>query len=159
MAAKTLLVERRSLKFDSLDEVLKDAELLVNAEQVVSAGTWNLAQTLMHLAIGMRMSMESGINTKRSLMLQIMGPIIKRRILKHGMKPGYKLPEKVARLLVPKENTKLTTAWDALQSQVERMKECQKFYPHPVFGDLTRDEWLKLTLRHAELHLSFLRPA
>ena len=159
MAAKTLLVERRSLKFDSLDEVLKDAELLVNAEQVVSAGTWNLAQTLMHLAIGMRMSMESGINTKRSLMLQIMGPIIKRRILKRGMKPGYQLPEKMARLLVPKENTKLTSAWDALQGQAKRMKECQKFYAHPVFGELTREEWLKLTLRHAELHLSFLRPA
>jgi hypothetical protein len=29
--------------------------------------------------------------------------------------------------------------------------------PHALFGPLTHDEWIAQHLRHAELHLSFLR--
>jgi hypothetical protein len=151
--------QRRTLRFDTLEQVLQDAEKLVQAEHIEQAGNWTLAQCLMHLALSARMSMDGSGPTKRNLIVKFIGPIIKRRIIKHGMKPGFKLPENRARLLVPKEKTKLDSAWDALQRQLKRMETHEKFQPHPVFGPMTRDEWLQLTLRHAELHLSFLRVA
>ena len=57
--------------------------------------------------------------------------------------------------MVPKPKTKPSSAVDALERQIDRMKECEKFQPHLFFGELTKDEWIKLTLRHAELHFSF----
>ena len=34
-------------------------------------------------------------------------------------------------------------------------QECPQV-PNVIFGKMTHEEWIKLTLRHAELHLSFL---
>ena len=45
----------------------------------------------------------------------------------------------------------LHTAVARLQQETHRAK-------HPVFGHLTNEEWNKLHLKHAGLHMSFLVP-
>jgi hypothetical protein len=45
------------------------------------------------------------------------------------------------------------------QRVMERLKKEPPTHPHNVFGQLTHEEAIAITLRHAELHLSFLVPA
>ena len=45
-----------------------------------------------------------------------------------------------------------------LERAVGRLVKETPPHPHPFFGALTREEWIKLQLRHAELHLGYLHP-
>ena len=45
----------------------------------------------------------------------------------------------------------------ALRAQIERVRSGAAFIPaSPFFGRLSREQWIELHLRHAELHLSFV---
>jgi len=45
-----------------------------------------------------------------------------------------------------------------LRSVLDRLARESPARPHPIFGALTHEEWIKYNLRHAELHLSFFHP-
>jgi len=49
---------RRAVAYESLDDVLVDAERLVAAPKVKMLGNWSLGQMLAHLAGGMHMSID-----------------------------------------------------------------------------------------------------
>jgi hypothetical protein len=44
------------------------------------------------------------------------------------------------------------------RAALERLAREAPTQPNVVFGPLTHDQWIKLNLRHAELHLSFCQP-
>ena len=46
---------------------------------------------------------------------------------------------------------RLIRAWDKLEKSPPTE-------PHLIFGPLSQEDWIKMHLRHAELHLSFLHP-
>ena len=43
----------------------------------------------------------------------------------------------------------------SLRAAIERCQTENSRAEHPAFGKLTREEWDKLNLRHAELHMSY----
>jgi hypothetical protein len=43
-----------------------------------------------------------------------------------------------------------------LRRSFERLKAQAPTHPSVIFGPMTHDEWIKINLRHAELHLSYL---
>jgi hypothetical protein len=45
-----------------------------------------------------------------------------------------------------------------MRAAFERLAKQTPTTPNPIFGAMTHDEWVKLNLRHAELHLSFFHP-
>jgi hypothetical protein len=46
-----------------------------------------------------------------------------------------------------------------LRRAIDRLERDQSPpHPSPVFGPMSHDEWIRLNLRHAELHLGFLHP-
>lgn len=144
---------RRVLHFASLDEVVADAETLLASPEVKMLGNWPLAQLLMHLATAVNSSID-GISAKAPWHVRMVGPLIKGRILTKGMSPGFKLPKQVEPEFFPAAESP-QEALECLRAAVARTCRERMTARHPVLGKLTHDDWTRLHLRHAELHLSF----
>jgi hypothetical protein len=144
---------RRRLHFTSFEEVLTDAEALVSSPTVRTLGNWPISQLLTHLALAMDRSID-GISFQAPWYVRLIGRLVKRRFLKNGIIPGFKLPKDREALAYPAVASP-QAALDALRKAVERMRRERATATHPVFGKLTHEEWSQFHLRHAELHLSF----
>jgi hypothetical protein len=150
------VIGRRALNFTSLDEVVADAQTLIASPTVKMLGNWPLAQLLMHLAKAVNSSID-GISANAPWYVRMVGPLIKGRILTKGMSPGFKLPKKVEPVFFPAAES-AQEALECLRAAVARTRRERMTARHPVLGKLTHDEWTRLHLRHAELHLSFAVP-
>lgn len=51
-----------------------------------------------------------------------------------------------------------TQALADLQAAFARLAAQVPMRPNPIFGKMSHEEWIKLHLRHAELHQSFFHP-
>lgn len=148
---------RRALRFQTLDDVAADAESLVASPGTKMLGNWSLSHLLMHLTTAINGSLD-GISARAPWYVRLAAPLIKRRILSKGMQPGFKLPKKLEPEFFPTAESP-QEALAALRAAIARTR-CERMTArHPIFGQLTHDEWTQLHLRHAELHLSFAVPA
>jgi len=59
---------------------------------------------------------------------------------------------------VPEQSLDNEAALAMLRQAVHRLTHDTHRVPNVVFGELSLDEWDKLHLRHAEMHMSFLLP-
>jgi hypothetical protein len=144
---------RRVLHFNSLDEVVVDATRLVSSPNTRMLGNWPLAQLLTHLATAINGSID-GISARAPWYVRIAAPLIKRRLLTRGMPPGFRLPRQVEPAFFPSAASP-QAALETFRSEVARTKNEMMSARHPVLGKLSHNEWNRLHLRHAELHLSF----
>ncbi|MGO8748668.1 MAG: DUF1569 domain-containing protein [Thermoguttaceae bacterium] len=147
---------RRELSFASLDEVVADAERLVASPHTKMLGNWPLGQLLTHLTRAVNNSID-GTSTKAPWLLRIVGPLIKGRLLQKRMPPGFKLPKDVEAGFFPAA-VSAQEALDGLRTAVGRLQKEKMTARHPILGKLTHEEWTRLHLLHAELHLSFAVP-
>jgi hypothetical protein len=83
--------------------------------------------------------------------------MLKGRFLRNKMSPGFKLPKDVEAGFFPAA-TSPKEALERLQEAVGRLQNERMTTRHPVLGKMTHEEWTRLHLRHAELHLSFAVP-
>jgi hypothetical protein len=143
-------LQRRKLTFQTLDEVLADAEQIAG-KSPRALGQWSSGQIFMHLARGLDMAID-GVPPVPWYVRFVGRTFLKRRFLTQPMQPGWKLP---AGSLQPGETT-TEAGLNALRGATRRMKLSPERKPHPVFGELSGDQWVALHCRHAELHLSFL---
>ncbi len=147
---------RRKLRFDSLDDLLADAESLAASPSTRTLGNWRLGQLLAHLSIAINGSID-GIAFKAPWPVRLIGPLFKNRVLTRGTSPGFKLPVKAESALFPAAETTSEALGD-LRKAVGRLRTEKATAVHPVLGRLTHEEWIQLHLRHAEMHLSFAVP-
>ena len=152
------VAQRRALHFETLDGVLADAAALATAEQRNSLrqlGNWTLGQICNHLAAWVHYGFEGAPFTPPWFIRLVARPM-KRRFLEKGLPAGARIPKVPGGthgidLVSTQEGiARLTKAFD-------RLKAGPPAIPNSVFGPLTSEEWTMLHLRHAELHLSFLR--
>lgn len=148
---------RRTLHFQSFDEMLADAERLVASSDTKTLGNWPLSQLLMHLAGAVHSSID-GLDTRLPWYVRLLGRFIKRRVMRQGIKPGIQLPKAVVDKAFPKAESP-QRALDELRAAIARTRREPMTARHPVFGQLTHEEWTQFHLRHAELHLSFAVPS
>jgi len=145
---------RRELSFGGLDEVLADATALVASPKVKTIGNWPFPQLLMHLASTINNSID-GFSSKAPLLIRIIGPLLKRGMLKNKMRPGIKLPPEAEKSAFPAAAS-ADEALRQLRHAVSRCKCERMTAAHPAFGKMTHEQWQQLHLRHSELHLSFV---
>jgi hypothetical protein len=73
------------------------------------------------------------------------------------MPAGFTLPRQMSHFM-PGDDVQVATSLGKLRTWTERLKvECPPLQ-HPAFGQLSHVDWIRLHLRHAELHLSFIVP-
>lgn len=154
ISAGTIMTRRR-LQFADFAAVLAEADGLI-VTGYDRLGQWSLGQMATHLAIVSEMARQGfpwylpwpiywpvrwfalpGVLRREAITIRIPGP-------KFAMPPG---------------------AIDD-RAGVERLRAAlitldgpgDKFYPSPIFGPLTREQWKQVTLWHCEHHLGFLVP-
>ena len=150
---------RRQLRFDTLDDVARDAENLL-AKGYDKAGTWDLAQVCGHVANWMTYPVEgfpkppAVIAAMLWMMKKTVGRAKFERYLAEGMPAGKPtMPDSV-----PPPGGDPAAAVARLKQAVEKFKMADGVHPSPLFGPMTKDEATRLQLVHAAHHLSFLVP-
>jgi hypothetical protein len=157
MLVKTAKVQgRRVLHFDTIDEMLAEAEKLA-ASNVRCLGNWSEGQILKHLAVTLE-SAVTGIDFSPPWIFRIIARMMKKQFLKKSMRPGFQMPEAMERSFMPPNNVSAGEGIQALRSAVSTFKSATELPPNNVFGPMTHDEAEQFHLRHAEMHLSFLIP-
>lgn len=150
------VVGRRKLRFASYGDLSAELDRLA-AAPLRQLGNWSLGQNCRHLAVSMNNSID-GYNFRASWAVRILAPLLfKARILNKGMSPGFKFPASAAKQLTPAAVDDATGVAE-LRAAIARQERETHRVPSPIFGPLTNDEWTKLHLRHAEMHLSFVEP-
>ncbi len=154
MPVQTAKVEgRRKLDYKSLEEVVADAERL-SAGPVTTLGNWSPGQIYRHLATAYNGSID-GFKTTFPWFMRFMAGLFKKKLLAGAMPPGIKLPPAFAKEVLP-EPTSTEDGLAQLRAAVARLARDPHRAKHPVFGDLTKEEWNQIHLNHAKLHMSFL---
>lgn len=157
MAIDTAKVQgRRTLKFSSLQDVLADAERM-SAGNVRVLGNWSAGQIFQHLATSLNDSID-GSDVRFPWYLTIPARLMKKKLINGFMSPGFKLPPAAAEVLEPAP-TSTEAGLSALRSAIARVQRDPRRAINPVFGVITDEEWTRIHLAHAALHLSFLVPA
>jgi hypothetical protein len=154
-----MTIERRQIRFESLDDVVRDAEGLL-AKGYDRAGNWDLAQVCGHVANWMTYPVEgfprppAPIRAMLWLMKKAVGRGKFEKYLAEGMPAGKPtMPESV-----PPPGGDPAAAVARLKQAVEKFKAAGGVHPSPLFGPMTKDEATRLQLIHAAHHLSFLVP-
>jgi hypothetical protein len=152
-----LITERRRVHYDSFGEFLADAEWQA-ARHARTLGNWTLAQIFDHLTRSLHVAVE-GTDSRFAWPARVFLHAIRARFFTRPMKPGFHVPPRLERVLRPTEGLPTEDALQELREAVERFESASQLAVHPAFGKLTREEWMLLTLRHAELHMSFVLSA
>jgi len=155
----TKRIDRRALRYDSLDAFMTEVESVVDAEQagnLRSAGNWTAGQIFGHLATWIDYGFD-GLPFKPPVVIKVLLRVLrmKNRFVNGKLPAGVKIPRLPGGTLGREEMT-TQAGLLKLRAAVERLKANAPDREHPIFGWLTHDEWIKIHLRHDELHLGFL---
>ncbi len=149
------VADRRSLRFSSLGDVLRDVEQLSSGGPTRAAGNWTPGQVVDHVARIIEFSVDGFPVPRASLPLRIVGRLVRQWALTRPMRPGLKLPQ-TFQFMVPEAGVTWEAAVKRLQSAIARAQSQRMKHASPVLGRLTHAQWEQLHCRHAEMHLSFL---
>ena len=152
--------ERRKLTFASLDEVAADAENLL-ARGYDRAGNWDLAQVAGHVAEWLRFPIDGF--PKIPLLIRpvmwLMRMAAGKKLLAKTLAEGFGTGGRTMPQTVPPAGGDAAAAVAKLKDAVAKWKaHAGEVHPSPLFGAMTKDTALRLQLRHAAHHLSFLVP-
>jgi Protein of unknown function (DUF1569) len=155
MPVNTAKVEgRRQIDYKSMAELLAAAERM-SSGNVKTLGNWSAGQIFRHLANSFNGSID-GLQATFPWYIRWMGRIFKKKLLSGRMRSGMKMPDDLAKTVMPEVPTEQGLA--NLRAAITRLESDPHRAKHPVFGNITRDEWNQVHLHHASLHMSFLVP-
>lgn len=156
-------MKREIVRLQSLADL--DAEALRIEKCAASGlvrplGNWTAAQVFQHLGIFVKGSLDGfGFEYPWHVraLSQLIGRISWRWLMRLAFRAGFKNPA-VARSVEPDPSVELHTAGEFLRCQIRRVHDEEKMnQPSPTGERLTHEQWIDCHLRHAELHLSFLK--
>lgn len=143
---------RRTVRYQSYDELLLDAERIASADAIQTLGNWSTGQIFKHMAE----SIESSVNGSGYVLpwpvRVIFSLLMKRKFLYGALPAGFKAPRRFQ-----PDPIDTQAALDDLRRAIARMKAENNRVMHPAFGNITRKEWDQFNLRHCELHMSFIK--
>ncbi|MFT3785112.1 MAG: DUF1569 domain-containing protein [Tepidisphaeraceae bacterium] len=119
---------------------------------LTTTGQWTLGQAFGHLATWIGYAYE-GTPLRMPWILRVVIRMRKQAFLNKPMPAGVRIPG-------TKDGTLGTVLLDLdaglsrLLPMIDRLQSERPVAPHAIFGRLTHDDWIKMHLRHGELHLS-----
>lgn len=151
---------RRAVKFNSVEDVLRDADALVAAERaggLDAIGNWTLGQAMNHVAAWINFAFDGfPPNLRPPWFVKMVMRFLKGRYIR-GLPAGVRIP-KVPGGTMATEVVSTEVGYSALKRAFERLAQIAPTQPSPLFGPMPHSEWIEFNLRHAELHLSFFKP-
>jgi hypothetical protein len=149
----TMTPERRSLRFDNLDEVMPEVMRLLDGYRAV--GNWSVGQMCHHLADVLRASVDSPASPPRDAS-RVVREERNRQMLESGVVPeGLK----TAAPFDPPAGLDDRLQAEALRTAIAYYKTSSgPVMAHPMFGDIPRADWDRFHCHHCAHHLSFAIP-
>lgn len=148
---------RRELHFESVDDILAEAEQVMGKPHR-AVGNWTAAQILEHLALAFNRSVD-GSDYRPPFFVRWLASLLKRPILNRPMRSGFKMPKAMRPDFMPPDNATEENALEELRASFNRYQSAAELAPNVALGKLSREEWDKLHMRHAEMHLGFIVPS
>lgn len=147
---------RRTLRYESLDDIVREAEELAGRAHRTT-GNWTYGQILRHLAKGADACFDGFGDFRVPWWARwFIAPLVKKRFLRETMRAGIKVPENVSTLM-PEAGVSVEEGLRHLRQALARFQTETPTRPHPFLGRLkNKDEYVALILRHSELHMSFV---
>lgn len=156
----TAKIERRKLWFHSIEELLKELDRIEEADRrgtLNVQGNWTSGQIFAHIAAWIEYGWVGYPVAAPPFFIKWVLKWMCKRYLKKGMPAGVKIPgvEGGTKGQDPMSNAE---GLARLRQALARLQagEPTKF-DSPAFGPLSYEDRIQLNLRHAELHLSFMK--
>lgn len=152
--------DRRTVRYATIRELLADIDRIVasdKAETLRRTGNWAAGQAFGHLATWINYAWE-GYPIRPPWFVRFFLRLKKKSYLRDGMPAGVRIPgieggtKGTEVLSVDEGAARLRKALHRLDSGEPAA------FDSPAWGKLSYAEQVGMTLRHAELHLSFLHP-
>jgi len=150
--------DRRVLHFTTIDQAMAEVDqLAAHADTLKSTGNWSPGTIIGHLGKWVQWSFEGVPMWIPPKPLQMLLKLtFKKSFIWKPMPAGKKIPG-VANGTLGNEPMDLQQALALFRQMFTRLKNECPARPHPLFGIITHEEWINFHLRHAELHLGFLK--
>ena len=158
----TKTASHRTLRFSSLDDALAEVDRLIGAERTGSlraTGNWTIGQALGHLALWINMAYDGyppQLNppwiVKQLLRLR------KAHYLRADLPRGFRIP-KIPGGTLGIEPLSTEEGAARFRAAAQRLRTAPPTAPNIIFGPLTHEEWTRLHLSHATLHLGYFWPS
>jgi len=149
---------RRELSFETLDDILAEAEAIA-AGPHHTTGNHTAGELFYHVAVPMKGAVE-GFGFAVPLPMRLFGRTLK--LLGKAaapFNPGINPPKSVLQHFWPPEPITTQQGLDTLRAAIDAARAPGSMtHPSPLFGHLSHDEHVVLNCRHAELHFSFIHP-
>lgn len=153
-------LQRRRIRYNSFDDILADAERIVQASHVKQLGNWTPGQAFEHLAKSFNSSVkesEATLPLWRRLLAKAAKPIL----LRYGLPYGFKIEavnQVAAREFLPSGQIANEDGLQRLREAIQRLSRNKMTAKHNLLGRMSAADWEKMHCRHAELHLRLFIP-
>lgn len=157
----TAQAERRDLRFESIDDALAEIDRIAAADEAGTlrrSGNWTTGQVFGHIAAWIEYGYDGYPLKPPPFFIRWYLRSRLKRMLDRGMPAGVRIPGLPAGTLGIDE---LSTGESArrVRAAFRRLASGESCpYDSPAFGRMSHEDRVRLNLRHAELHLSFLHP-
>jgi len=152
---------RRELSFHCtgcLKEELARIEAAERAGTLHHTGNWTAGENLDHVAKVWELALDGfPPEAKVPFFMRIIARLMKGRMTSGKTLPaGFQIP-KGGEYMLPRKGCSFADGLAHLRRVLDRLdRGAQMTVASPAFGPMTHDEWMRLQLAHAQLHLGFL---
>jgi len=153
---------RRELAFHCtgcLKEDLAKIEAAHRAGTLGTTGNWTPDENLDHVAVMWEFALDGfPPEAKIALPIRLLARLMKGSMTSGKTLPaGFKIPGNAAYML-PRPKCSFEDGLARLRKVLDRLDRGEQMTQRsPAFGVMTHDEWMRLHLGHAQLHLGFLQ--
>lgn len=156
----TKRASHRTLQLESLDALeteLVRIESALSVGKTRTTGNWSVGQICGHLGKFVRCSYGGFDGLAPWVVRSLAAALFKRSAMGPGAMPrGLRRPKKASSML-PAAAVSDAQGMALLRGQLARIRSGEKMLqPSPLFGHLTHEQWVRLHLKHAGMHLGFV---
>lgn len=159
MMIKPLAAQRRRLRLATIDDALAELDRIEAAERrgtLRANGNWTPGQIMTHVAAWIEYGWSGYPIKPPPFPIRWLLRLTLRKVLRDGMRSGVRIPG-VAGGTTGADPAETHAAIERLRRAFHRLAAAEKVtHESPAFGPLSQEDRVRLQLRHAELHLSFL---
>lgn len=152
--------DRRSLRFNSTDDVLAEMDRIVAAEKAGTlrqTGKWTAGQAFGHIAAWMNYAYD-GYPFKMPWFIRLILRTRVRKYLRDGLPTGVRIPKVKGGTYATQTLSTKEGAAQLRRALTRLASDEPATHDSPAFGKASNEDRIALNLRHAELHLGFLLP-